>query len=292
MTHADSRAIILRRTLSGTRERVFAAWTRPELMTQWFFPAQGWVARVSADLRIGGRYQVEMRDEAGGTHVQHGRYQVIEPVSRLVFTWSCPDLGVEDSVVTLELEARGKKTELILTHQLPADPKVRREHEEGWTGCLGQLERFLGAHPKEENAVQSIKDSIRIQSSFSKAVDALTREAGYRGWWSKDCKVPEKPGEEAALRFNKNGNIVSMRFRIDSLDAKAGNVVWTCVGHDHPAWVGTSLRWRVIPAADRVEVQLEHAGWRNSPPEPVVQGWSFFLKSLKAYLETGAGEPW
>jgi glutathione S-transferase len=135
--------VSVRRLLSAPRERVFQAWTRPELIARWFFPGEGWTTAVTCDLRVGGRYELAMRDAEGGRHVQFGHYREIVPVSRLVFTWTCPELAVTDSVVTVELVDRGARTELILTHELPPDPDVRRGHEEGWHGCLGNLERLL-----------------------------------------------------------------------------------------------------------------------------------------------------
>jgi uncharacterized protein YndB with AHSA1/START domain len=133
------------RMLQARRELVFEAWTRPELMARWFFPGEGWTAAVSSELRVGGRYELAMRDAAGGKHMQFGEYREIVPVSRLVFTWSCPELAVVDSVVTVDLIDRGQRTELRLTHELPPDPKVRRGHEEGWHGCIGNLDKLLSS---------------------------------------------------------------------------------------------------------------------------------------------------
>jgi uncharacterized protein YndB with AHSA1/START domain len=143
--------ISLTRTLPARRELVFSAWTRPELMARWFFPDPSWTSSVSAELRVGGHYEVSMRDTEGGVHLQFGEYREIVPVSRLVFTWTCPDLGVKDSIVIVELKDRGARTELLLTHELPPDPKIRREHAGGWTGCLGNLESLL-AKDRRENA--------------------------------------------------------------------------------------------------------------------------------------------
>ena len=137
--------VSVKRLLSARRERVFEAWTRPDLMGRWFFPGAGWTAAVTADLRVGGRYELAMRDAAGVRHLQFGEYREIVPVSRLVFTWSCPELEVVDSVVTVVLIDRGERTELLLTHVLPPDPKIRRGHEEGWAGCLGNLEEMFSA---------------------------------------------------------------------------------------------------------------------------------------------------
>lgn len=136
--------VVVRKTLPASRDRVFAAWCRPELMSQWFFPAPGWRADVDADVKPDGRYRIAMHDTAGGVHVQEGVYREIEPVSRLVFTWTCLELGVAGSLVTLELHAHGAGTELVLTHELlPDDPNIVREHEGGWDGCLASLALFF-----------------------------------------------------------------------------------------------------------------------------------------------------
>ena len=135
--------VSVRRFLQARRERVFEAWTRPDLMARWFFPGENWSAAISSELRVGGRYEISMRDAEGGKHTQFGQYREIVPVSRLVFTWSCPELAVVDSVVTVELIDHGQRTELVLTHELPPDPKIRRGHEQGWQGCLGNLEKML-----------------------------------------------------------------------------------------------------------------------------------------------------
>jgi uncharacterized protein YndB with AHSA1/START domain len=135
--------LVIRRTLSGSQQRVFDAWTRPEIMCRWFYPAPRWNAKVSADVRVGGAYRLEMRDETGGLHVQHGEYKLIEPISKLVFTWTCKELGVTGSVVTVELVGVGETTELTLRHELPEAENIRKEHEEGWLGCLAQLSRLL-----------------------------------------------------------------------------------------------------------------------------------------------------
>jgi uncharacterized protein YndB with AHSA1/START domain len=142
--------ISIRRWVRARPERVFEAWTRADLMARWFFPGDGWKAAITSDLRVGGRYEISMRDAEGGHHLQFGVYREIVPPSRLVFTWSCPELSVVDSVVTLELIDRGDRTELVLTHELPPDPAIRRGHEQGWEGCLGNLERLLDATDERE----------------------------------------------------------------------------------------------------------------------------------------------
>src|SRR5262249_21475029 len=110
VTVPGARSIVVRRAFAARPARVFAAWCRRELMAQWFLPAPGWRADVAADVRVGGRYKVAMYDPAGGVHVQEGAYRAIEPDARLVFTWTCEDLGVADSLVTVELREVGAQT--------------------------------------------------------------------------------------------------------------------------------------------------------------------------------------
>jgi uncharacterized protein YndB with AHSA1/START domain len=139
-----SDGISVRRLLKARRSVVFDAWTRPALMARWFHPGLDWTTQVRVDLRVGGAYELRMRDPDGGEHLQFGEYREITPVSRLVFTWNCPDLQVVESVVTVDLLERGERsTELVITHELPPDPKIRRGHEEGWTGCLASLDHLL-----------------------------------------------------------------------------------------------------------------------------------------------------
>jgi uncharacterized protein YndB with AHSA1/START domain len=139
--------------------------------------------------------------------------------------------------------------------------------------------------------MNSIKDEVRIQTTATKAYEALTRQAGYRAWWNAVAEVPESIGGEAKLHFVKDGTPVNMTFRIDEMKASE-SVGWSCIGHDMPSWVGTTLNWRIKDAGGSVVVSLDHSGWKDTGPAPVAQGWKHFLGSLKAYLETGTGQPW
>jgi uncharacterized protein YndB with AHSA1/START domain len=137
----------------------------------------------------------------------------------------------------------------------------------------------------------SIKDEVRIRTTPARAYAALTEQSDYRGWWNKVAEVPGEVGGEPKLLFNKEGQLVSMQYRIDTLTPNE-LVKWTCIAHDMASWVGTTLTWTIKPAGDEVLVALDHARWQGEGPQPVAQGWRHFLGSLKSYLETGVGQPW
>lgn len=134
-------AAVVKRILRARPERVFEAWSRPELMSQWFMVEPGWSAEVSNDFRVGGQYRVAMRRGDGSLFVAFGEYREIVPVSRLVFTWNSP--VVQGTQVTLELKDLGAATELTLTHEQFPDAEAARRDAGGWEGTLANLAHFL-----------------------------------------------------------------------------------------------------------------------------------------------------
>ena len=64
-TPVSDRTVTLRRTFDARRERVFRAWTEPELIKLWFAPKPWTTARVEADVRPGGSNLVVMVSPEG-----------------------------------------------------------------------------------------------------------------------------------------------------------------------------------------------------------------------------------
>ncbi len=139
----------VRRIIRGSRDRVFDAWTRPELLKRWSAPGDMVNPVVEVDLRPGGRYRIDMRAPDGKEHRVTGVYRVVDPPSRLVYTWfweTNPSFG--DMLVSVDFHDRGSETEVVLEHSLLPAPEVATAHERGWTGCLLKLEGLFAAPPK------------------------------------------------------------------------------------------------------------------------------------------------
>jgi uncharacterized protein YndB with AHSA1/START domain len=76
--------------------------------------------------------------------VEHtGQYREIRRPERLVFTWASRITAGHERLVTIELRAQGKGTELTLTHEQFSDDEARRLHQGGWTSIVEKLAGHL-----------------------------------------------------------------------------------------------------------------------------------------------------
>lgn len=135
----------VRRTYSATPEKLYQAWTRTEALARWFAPSNEYSVIVhELDVRVGGRYRIEMAHQSGRSSVALGTYRELEPGKRIAFTWrweSRPTMP--ETVVEIEFLPRGTDTELVLTHRLLDEAADRDNHEKGWFGCLSRLSDAL-----------------------------------------------------------------------------------------------------------------------------------------------------
>lgn len=134
------------RVVAGDPARVFAAWTRPELLRQWSCPEGAEVEDAQVDLRVGGAYRIRMTSERG-VHTAFGTYREITPSSRLVYTWDWEEaeFAVGETLVTVEFAKARGGTQVVLTHERLPDEEARQGHGEGWESCFNRLERLQGA---------------------------------------------------------------------------------------------------------------------------------------------------
>jgi uncharacterized protein YndB with AHSA1/START domain len=144
MTDAVTDATVLRleRTFAAPRQRVFDAWTDPEVLRRWWGAGPDWECPVAdVDLRVGGRYRLTMRNPDGDEHTVGGEYQEIRPPERLVYTWAWEDMDAPASLVTVAFSEDAGRTTVVVAHSGLGTEGSRAQHEHGWNGCLANLER-------------------------------------------------------------------------------------------------------------------------------------------------------
>jgi len=136
----------VRQVVRATPERVYQAWTTPDLLAQWFAPSPTFAVVVhQVDLRVGGSYRIEMKPPQGPSHTAVGQYQELDPPRRLVFTWRWEEQPPRHTLVTVDLQAHAEGTEVILSHTLFTSAEDRDNHRKGWVGCLEMLAGVVGA---------------------------------------------------------------------------------------------------------------------------------------------------
>jgi uncharacterized protein YndB with AHSA1/START domain len=144
--------------------RVFAAWTRADHIQGWLTPGPGTRLEASVDCREGGRLSFVFRDPEGAVNRVGGRYLVVRPPERLVFTWQwlsadAPEgreprevpldaVGVE-TLVTVDFTAKADGTLLTITHRRFNTDLEAQRHDAGWQGALDQLPAYLDAEGEQ-----------------------------------------------------------------------------------------------------------------------------------------------
>lgn len=136
-------SLTVTRVIRSKRERVFDAWTNPDLLLKWWGPGTTICAEASIDLRIGGAIRIANKIEDGRIIWINGIFEHIEPPSRLIYSWAMGTDMVDPSRVTVDFKNHPEGTELVLTHERIASEGVRDAHLQGWHGCLDGLQEFL-----------------------------------------------------------------------------------------------------------------------------------------------------
>jgi uncharacterized protein YndB with AHSA1/START domain len=126
------------REIAAPATELFDAWLDPEKLSRWMRPFDTTRSDVRLDPRVGGEFEIVMHTPKGA--VPHtGSYQEITRPRRIVFTWNSPFAGDRGSLVTVDFNARGGGTEIVITHErLPSEEMVQA-HSGGWSSILERI---------------------------------------------------------------------------------------------------------------------------------------------------------
>jgi len=141
------RELVITRLIDAPREKLFRAWTEPELIKQWFAPQPLTTTVEEIDVRPGGSNRMTMRDPQGKEYPVRGVYLEVVKNERLVFTdayisaWQPSDKPFMTVVLTFDDEDGKTRYTARVLHWTVAD---REAHEkmgfhEGWGQCTDQL---------------------------------------------------------------------------------------------------------------------------------------------------------
>jgi uncharacterized protein YndB with AHSA1/START domain len=143
MLTATKPSLTINRRFKSSPEKIYAAWTQPDQVVQWFGPPGVRDASADFDLRAGGRYTIVAFTADGERNQVGGVFHEVVPNRKLVYTWAWHSTPERESLVTLELKPDGGGTLLTLQHEQFFDEPARDRHNAGWTGALTKLETYL-----------------------------------------------------------------------------------------------------------------------------------------------------
>ncbi|HEY3254991.1 MAG TPA: SRPBCC family protein, partial [Polyangiaceae bacterium] len=151
------RELVITRTINGPARIVFEAWSKPELLRQWWVPKSSGLSLISceADVRVGGAYRLVF---VHGTSEMafHGKYLEVTPHSRLV--WTNEESGDAGQISTVTFDEKAGKTLIVLHELYPSkealDEAFASGSLSGMQETIEQLDEFVvkRAHRAEPGA--------------------------------------------------------------------------------------------------------------------------------------------
>ena len=145
------RELVLTRLIDATPDKVYRAWTEPELLKQWFCPRPYQTIEAVFDVRPGGSSYLVMRSPEGQDMPSHGVYLEVVPNRRLVMTdayrtaWEPSDKPFLTIDLSFE-EEDGKTRYTARVYHWTAEDRATHEQmgfHTGWSIATDQLEEVL-----------------------------------------------------------------------------------------------------------------------------------------------------
>lgn len=144
-----------RKIIQAPVEKVWKAWSTPELIKQWWGPVHFGCPEATMTFKVGGQYLFAMKDnQSGKVSWSAGVYEQIVPNAKLVFTdhfsdergnslpaadYGMPGNWPEVRYVTVSFEPTSPfQTRVHLTHEgIPAE--MHDDCGRGWSSSLDKL---------------------------------------------------------------------------------------------------------------------------------------------------------
>jgi len=86
MTTEQNFRLEIKRFIKAPPDRVYAAWTQPEQLRQWFGPENVQTNNLIAEPRAGGTFRWDLTDSDGDKITMKGEFRELQPGRKVVFT--------------------------------------------------------------------------------------------------------------------------------------------------------------------------------------------------------------
>jgi uncharacterized protein YndB with AHSA1/START domain len=285
-------------SLPAPPERVFAAFTEPATLTQWF------AEHAQVEPRAGGAYRFWGRYSYGSPSAGEATQRLLDfaPPNTLSYTWR---FGGQDSTVTLtfapEKTPQGDGTKLSLRHHFdraPEVPRVKHLVDDVWRLHVGNLMTWLMAGPDGLVRVDfadprpEVRATVLIDAPRERVFAALLDPEMLNRWIASRAEVEPRAGGRYTYGWN---------YAIDGCDVHGGptRIIEIVENEklvtDWPDWRGdpqmqpTTVTWLLESVGTQTRVTLVHGVFeRVADLGDYGAGWGWFLSQLKAAVEAPA----
>lgn len=148
-TLVGEREIHVEREFDAPRERVFAVYTDPELVPQWWGPRGTTTIVDEMDPTTGGKWRFTARNPDGSETGFRGVFREITPPERLVQTFEWEGMPGHVSVDTAVFEDLGDRTRVVTTSVFHLSEEregmIESGMERGMNETYDRLEELLAA---------------------------------------------------------------------------------------------------------------------------------------------------
>jgi len=151
---SDKTTLSIQRLIAAPPAAVWDAWSDPAKLALWWIPAPIECQVIKLDLRPGGGFETQMREDSAADFQPHveGCFLEAIPEQRLVFTtvlkegWQPAEPWLAmTAILTFEAKDGGTLYASRVLHRTPEDSAKHDEmgFHEGWGTVLGQLAALL-----------------------------------------------------------------------------------------------------------------------------------------------------
>ena len=131
---------------------VFAAWADSDGLSRWYLPgSEGWTSQIlNHDFSVGGGKRLTFGPSGEIPYAEDCRYEDIVQDERIIYTMTIyqADVRLTASLVTIEFDALGTSTNILMTDQMAIidGMDTSDDRRKGWGEVFSKLNKELRKH--------------------------------------------------------------------------------------------------------------------------------------------------
>lgn len=134
---------------------------------------------------------------------------------------------------------------------------------------------------------------IACKATPAQVFEALSTREGIARWWTRDTTGDGRLGGVLHTRFLDLDGEERGFFKLEVEDSTpAASLRWRVIDGP-PEWIDTRIHFDLSTSGDLTVLKFAHRHWREVTDFTghCSTKWATFLLSLRAYVETGTGQP-